>query len=184
MRRLLVLLLIICAGLFGENLLTNGAFEQPLSTGWLQATSGSNVTINRATTYDPDPDYEAYVYKGSGSGYARLYQVVDIPSTDIDFSINTKLYAWDNHASAWTGACVLISYLNESNSLLGATRICARSPGCPWSSSSTHHLIDAADSLWHNYAFNIDDELTNLPGVTPSAIKKIQISLLDSTYHC
>ncbi|GAI64590.1 unnamed protein product, partial [marine sediment metagenome] len=33
-------------------------------------------------------------------------------------------------------------------------------------------------------AFNIDDELTNLPGVTPSDIKKIQISLLDSTYHC
>lgn len=184
MKKLLVLTVIICSGLFGANLLTNGAFEQPLSTGWLQATSGVNVTINRATTYDPDPDYEAYVYKGSGSGYARLYQVVDIPSTDIDFSVNAKLYAWDNHASAWTGACLLISYLNESNSLLGATRICARSQGCPWNNSSTHHLINAVDSLWHNYAFNIDDELTNLPGVTPSAIKKIQISLLDSTYHC
>jgi hypothetical protein len=69
MRRLLVLTVIICSGLFAENLLTNGAFEQPLGTGWLQATSGVNVTINRATTYDPDPDYEAYVYKGSGSGY-------------------------------------------------------------------------------------------------------------------
>jgi MOSC domain-containing protein YiiM len=57
MRRLLVLSVIICSGLFGENLLTNGAFEQPLSVGWLQATSGSNVTINRATTYDPDPDF-------------------------------------------------------------------------------------------------------------------------------
>jgi hypothetical protein len=165
-------------------LLENGDFEQDLATGWLQATSGSNTTINRATNYDPDPDYEAYVYKGSGSGYARLYQVIDIPSTDIDFSVDAKLYAWDNHASAWAGSCVLISYLNESNSLLGATRICVQSQGCPWNNSSTHHLINATDSLWHNYAFNIDDELTNLPGVTPSDIKKIQISLLDSTYHC
>jgi len=165
-------------------LLTNGEFELDLSTGWLQATSGSNVTINRATTYDPDPDYEAYVYKGSGSGYARLYQVVDIPSTDLEFSVTAKVYAYDNHSSAWCGAAVVIAYLDEDGLLLGDTRICDRSTQCPWTNTSTHHIIPAVDSFWHDYAFNIDDELGNLTGVNPADVKKIKVSLFDSTYHC
>lgn len=164
--------------------LTNGDFEQELNIGWEQITNGSNIIINRATNYDPDPDYEAYVYKGTGSGYAKLHQIVNIPTTDLEFSVYTKLYAYDNHTSAWCGAAVVIAYLDESGSLLGDTRICARSTQCPWSNTSTHHIIEATDSLWHNYAFSINDELTNLPGVNPSAIKKIDVALFDTSYHC
>jgi len=165
-------------------LLTNGDIELDLSIGWSQASSGASIIIDRATTYDPDPNYEAQVYKGTGSGYARLFQMVDIPTTDLEFSVYAKIYAYDNSSTAWCGAGVIISYLNENGSLLGDTRICMLSTECPWSNSSTRHIIQASDSLWHNYAFNIDNELTNLTGINPSDVKKIEVALFDSTYHC
>ena len=40
------------------------------------------------------------------------------------------------------------------------------------------HVIQAVDTSWNNYAFNINDELTNLPGITPTDIAKIQVSLI------
>lgn len=179
------LILFLCAAVGNAAvLLTNGDFELDLDTGWSQATSGVNITISRATNYDPDPDYEAQVYKGSGSGYARLFQATDIVTTDLEFSVYAKVYAYDNHATAWCGAGVIISYLNENGSLLGDTRICMRSTQCPWTNTSTHHIIQVPDSFWHNYAFNIDDELTNLSGVSPVDVKTIEVALFDSTYHC
>ncbi len=169
----------------GIELITNGDFEEQLTTGWEQATSGADIIINRATSYDPDPDYEAYAYKGTGSGYARLLQLMNvIPSTDIDFTCNAKLYAWDNYIDAWAGAAVVISYLNENSLLLGETYICFRSDGCPWTNTPTCHIIAAVDSFWHNYAFNIDDELTNLSGVNPQDIKKIKVSLYSEGHWC
>ena len=183
MKHTVIILLSIALANAGV-LLTNGDIELDLDTGWSQSSSGVNVTIDRATTYDPDPDYEAQVYKGTGSGYARLFQAVDIPTTDLEFSVYAKVYAYDNHTTAWCGAGVIISYLNENGSLLGDTRICMRSTQCPWSNSATRHIIEATDSMWHNYAFNIDAELTNLPGVNPANVKKIEVALFDSTYHC
>ncbi|HEC77742.1 MAG TPA: hypothetical protein ENI34_01195 [candidate division WOR-3 bacterium] len=184
MKKIIITLLCLAATVFAYNLLTNADFEQPLTEGWIQDHTSTSYAIDRATNYDPDPDYEARVYTGTGSGYAVLYQVVDIPATDIDFSCKAKLYAYDNHTSAWCGAALRISYLNSSGSQLGETRICYKSTQCPWSNSSTMHVITTADSLWHDYSFNIDDELTNLPGVNPTQVAKIKISLFDSTYHC
>ena len=74
-------------------LIINGDIEQPFSTGWTQVTSGSAYTFNRGTAYDGDPDFEAYVQKATGSGYARLCQEVSIPTTDLGFSANAKLAA-------------------------------------------------------------------------------------------
>lgn len=164
--------------------LANGDFEQDLTVGWFEKLNGLNITINRGTGYDQDPDYEAYVYKGTGGGYAKLYQVATVPITDLEFSANAKLYAYDNHASAWCGAAVMISYLNSIGSVLGETMICARSTQCPWTNTTTRHIIPAPDSLWHNYSFNINDELGNLPGIDPTDVNKIEISLFDSIYHC
>lgn len=181
-----MLFLAVCLSSAGK-LGINGEFEQPLTDGWSQTINGLNVTIDRATDYDPDPDYEAYVYKGTGGGYCRLYQVAnifDIPLNELDFSVNAKLYAYDNDPEAYTGAAVELIYLDENDSCLGATKICARSSQCPWSNTSNHHIIDAPNTQWNNYTFNISDELTNLPGIAPGDIKKIQISLIDSTYHC
>ncbi len=184
MKKYLIIVLVMAGFTSASILLVNGDFEQELTTGWLQATSGSNTTVNRATNYDPDPDYEAYVYKGSGDGYARLYQVVDIPTTDLEFSINAKLYAYDNHSSAWAAGAVVISYMNESNSILGETRIYRGSTGCTWTNSPTLHLITASDTNWNNYSFNIVDELVNLSGVNPSEIDKIEVALYSYANWC
>lgn len=184
LKKYLVMTLIMCSLVFAVPFLTNGDFEEPFTTGWLQTTSGANTAILRDTNYDPDTDYEAYVYKGIGNGSAKLYQTVDIPATDLEFSVTAKLYAWDSHLSNWAGAAVMISYLDEWDAVLGETMICARSDGCPWINTDTRHLIETADSLWHNYAFNIDNELVNLSGVAQSDIKRIQVALFTSASGC
>ncbi|MEO0190100.1 MAG: hypothetical protein ABIL18_03880, partial [candidate division WOR-3 bacterium] len=60
------------------NWLVNGDFEEALNTGWTSTQSGSYIYIDRAITYEPDPDYEVRVEKGSGSGFATLSQTIDI----------------------------------------------------------------------------------------------------------
>jgi hypothetical protein len=184
-----VIILFMAAGLiFAGNLSVNGDFEQDLSIAWELASNGYNPTITRGTAYDPDPDYEAYAFKDYGSGYAKLYQVIDLlgmSTADLDFSINAKVYAWDNNADqlCWAAAAVIITYMNESGARLGDTKICMRTTPCPWQNTSTCHLITATDSFWHNYSFNINDELGNLPGVNPSNVKKIEVALYDTTAH-
>ncbi len=185
MRKYIIVMVIIAGLMFAENLLVNGDFEAPITTGWQSAQSGSNVTIDRATTYDPDPDYEAQSKKGYGSGYAKLYQVVDVATTDLLFTIDALLYAYDNNAdtSCWAAAAVIISYKNSVNTVLGETRICSYTTPCSWQSTSTCHLIHAPNNVWQNHSFNIDDELTNLPGVNPAQISKIEVSLYGNTLH-
>ncbi len=181
--RLLIMLSLCCAGfVFAGQFVNNGDFEQPLTTGWTQATSGSGFVINRATNYDPDPDYEAQVFKSTGTGYAKLYQSAAIPTTDLEFSANLKLIAATTSSTCWAGTALIIGYLNPSGSLLGETMICRRTAACPWQNTSTRHLIDAVDTLWHNYAFNINSELANLPGVNPASIAKIEIALYSQCY--
>jgi len=137
-------IILICTLLLTVNLLNggklgiNGEFEQPLTDGWTQTINGLNVTIDRAINYDPDPDYEAYVYKGTGGGYCRLYQVAnifDIPLNELNFSVNAKLYAYDSDPEAYCGTAVELIYLDDNDSCLGATKICARSSQCPWSNT-------------------------------------------------
>ena len=180
---LLLLSFLLVAQVVGSELIINGDFEQPLSTGWGQIIYGSNGMIDRATDYDSDEDYEAYVYKGSETGFVQLLQVIGIPTTNLNFSIDAKLYAYAN-STAWAGAAVLISYSDQNNVLLGQTYICARTTHCPWTENSTTHIIDASDSEWHYYGFNIDEELTRFAGVNPSDVAKIQISLYCKTSHC
>jgi hypothetical protein len=166
----------------------NGDFEQALTTGWTQSAAGTNWTITRGTNYHPDADYEAYCYKygysTTGSGHAILYQVVDIPSTAIEFSAAVRLYAWDNHTSAWSGAALILTYMDASSAYLGETRICRRSVGCPWAGSATMHIIEASDTSWHNYSFTLNDELANLSAVNPDDVAKIKVSLHDTTASC
>ena len=180
-----MILLSIAGLLFAGDFITNGDFELPLTIGWQQGSSGSSIIIDRATNYDPDGDYEVQVYKGAGSGYARLFQAVDIPITDCDFSANLKIYAYDNNADTlcWAAAAMFVEYYNASGSLLGTTRICMKTTPCPWTNSSTCHLIIVPDSLWHSYSFNIEDELTNLSGVNPVNVAKIGVALYDTTAH-
>ncbi len=180
-----VIFALIFSFAFAGNMMINSAFEQDLSVGWLQSTVGG--TITRATNYDPDPDYEAQAYKGAGNGNARLYQTVafDCPVSDLNFSIDAKIWAYDNNADTlcWAAAAVIVTYKNSTGARLGDTRICMKTTPCPWASTSTSHLISVFDSLWHQYNFNIATELGNLPGVNPSNVRQIEIALYDTTAH-
>ena len=165
-------------------LLTNGDFEQPLSEGWFSSAPGTYSTVERATTYDPDPDYEARAFDSLGS-YAKLWQTVAIPTTDLEFSVSTSLDAFDNDADTlcWAGAAITVSYLDAYNTILGQTMICRFTTPCPWTNTSTCHLIVAPNSNWETYSFNVDTELTNLPGVDPDAIHQIEVALYAKTEH-
>jgi hypothetical protein len=169
-------------------LLSNGDFEQNLSVGWTAIFQGqlSTDTIDRATTFNPDPDYEARVKKYDATS-AKLFQTVYIPTTDLQFSADVSLYAYEYTSTEpyWAQASVVLYYLDNNNNILGQTRICHNSPHCPYNSSNTFHMIQvAAPSTWYNYTFNIDDELDNLSGVDPSDIAKIQVALYDTTDGC
>lgn len=169
-----------------SELLINGDFEQDFSTGWQQYIIGANDTLARGIGYYPDPDYEAYAFRDYGSGYVKLSQLVLIPETNIQFSVFAKIYAYDNNADTlcWAAAAVVISYLDQNNQVLGATKIAAFTSPCPWINTPTVHLISVPDSLWNGYGFNVTTELTtNLPGIDPAAVKKIDVALFDTTAH-
>uniref|UniRef100_A0A7C4XL22 Uncharacterized protein n=1 Tax=candidate division WOR-3 bacterium TaxID=2052148 RepID=A0A7C4XL22_UNCW3 len=183
---------IICTALVMTGLLAagnwavNGDFEDSLDHGWMKTTGGYNITIDRAPGYDPDPDYELRAEKGGGNGYARVYQIVDIPAiNDFSFYVNAKLYAYDNNADTLTygATAVIVGYLSASGLLLGETRICQFTTPCPWQNTPTCHLIFVDDSLWHSHSFNLNNELGNLPGVNPTDVKKIEIAFYDTTAH-
>lgn len=186
MRRL-TLVIGLCMGLAAAgNFLTNGNFEDDLSVGWQSYLSSTIYdTVMRGTDYEPDPDYEAYLFKSYG-GYAELWQTIDITTVDsFAFSMKTKLYAYDNNADTlcWAAAAVVVSYMNSTGNVLGTTRICRSTAPCPWSNTSTNHLIPAVDTLWHTYSFNLRTELANLPGVVPGQVKKVQVALFDTCAH-
>ncbi len=169
-------------------LLTNGDFEQVLDSGWTDKIAGASTldTIDRQTHFHPDVDYEARVKKYDDA-YAKLFQTVDIPTTDLEFSVYTKLYAYEYNPIGvnWITAAVVLAYLDENDSLLGQTRICYNSPRCPYTNTPTFHMIPHPDpSSWSTYSFNIDDELRNLSDVTPSDIAKITVALFDTTNGC
>jgi hypothetical protein len=185
MQKYISLLFVVAFG-SASVLLTNGNFEQDLSIGWVTAQSGYGITINRGTTYEPDADYEVYaLVDSSGGGCAKVYQTVDIPTTDLSFSIKAKMHAYDNNADAlcWAGAAIVISYLDGTGNVLGDTRIYRMTDPCPWANSSTRHLISAVDTLWHTYSFNVNSELANLPGVNPASVKKVSVCVFDTTAH-
>jgi hypothetical protein len=167
-----------------STLLTNGNFEQDFSVGWQNSVPGYYDSLLRGPDYQFDPDMEAYVFHAYG-GYFKLFQTVDIPSIDLQFSIEASMSAYDNNADTlcWAAAAVIVSYLSESNEVLGQTRICNYTTPCPWASSSTVHLIPVADELWHAYSFSVTSELGNLPGVDPLLIKKVEVAVYDTAAH-
>lgn len=176
MYRYLSILLFIAFG-SASVLIVNGDIENPLSDGWSQVMSGAGVMqITRGTGYDPDPDNEVYLHKGDGTGYTEISQLIYIPHTDLEFSVNAKVYAYGTSAECWSGAGVALCYMNASDSILGWTRICARTVACPWVASTSSHVIVVADTMWHTYAFNLDDELNNVPAVNRLEIAKIRVS--------
>jgi hypothetical protein len=183
-----VLVFLVFAGLiFADNLLTNGDFEQEINIGWQQSMTAAGI-IDRATTYDPDEDYEAKVYQYESSGYTTLYQEIGILSVDLpatEFRCTAKMNAYSTVPSDWAAAAVIVSYMNESSTILGETRITYKTVGCPWTNTSTLHVMSVGDVSWQDFSFNLNDELTmNLPGVNPAEVAKIRVALYDTLIWC
>ncbi len=188
MNKYLITLLLIASIVFAGRLVVNGDFEQPLNIGWSSSIGLQNTsdTIDRQIYFEPDIDYEVRVKKYDET-YAKLCQAIDIPTTDLDFSITAKLYAleYSPTLSYWAAAAVCLRYLDANGNQLGETRIAHMSPHCPWTNTGAIHLIPVTDpNNWYTYNFNINNELTNLPLVNASNIHKIQIALLDTTNGC
>jgi hypothetical protein len=176
MKKYVLISLVLVGFVSAMSFLVNGDFEDELTTGWYQYI-GPNGTIVRGVGYDGDSDYEAYVYKGTGNGNTKLYQIVEVPTTDLEFSVNAKLIASSTSGSCWAGASILICYYGDDDTHLGCSRIAHRTAACPWSNTDTSHVTQVTDTLWHNYAFNIDDEISVIPSVTGTDVRKILVAL-------
>ncbi len=174
-----MVLLVVALPVVAADLITNGNFEQDLSIGWEQDEKiHYNVSKCEISSddYNSDGDKEAYTYTYLGY-HATLYQTVSMQSQDVLFSASAKLYPSKGVGGYWAVSAIRIYYLDSSENTLGETRIYATSGTCPWSNSSTVHLIKVSDTGWHDYSFNIQDELANLSGVNPSNIAKLKVAL-------
>jgi len=180
--RLLVLLAVCLPAAAGE-LFLNGGFELPLDSGWTIDSGGhARATFSRDTGLQPDPDYEARTHLGPADGYASLTQTVPVPGPRLTFKADLCLYAHFTEPTNWAAAGCRITYLDSARAPLGETRIYVATARCPWQSSSTLHLIPAADSFWHSYELDIAAELLdNLPGVDTSLVRFISVGLKDTS---
>jgi hypothetical protein len=166
--------------LLGQELLVNGGFEQSLSTGWTSQQGGvGTVTFDRSTTYQPDADYEARDSLYDGPGWGRLIQTVTVPSAALSFSCSANPEVIGGLITCWPASAICIEYRNSASVLLGETRYAKWGAGCTWASSSTLHLIDRNSQLgWEHYGFNVADEIAaNLPGVNPTQVARVSVSL-------
>ncbi len=168
---------LLFSSLLAQELVVNGDFEQPLSVGWLFDTTGGYITIDRYTYPHPDPDYEAYVYK-LYTGYASIYQIVNLPDLNLDFSFSARFRKKEGSSTCWPVSAVIIGYLDQNSNLLGETRVYYPSPYCNWQAGPTLHLVLVSDTFWNFYSFNIrQDIVQNLPGVDTARVRKAKVSL-------
>jgi hypothetical protein len=180
MRVLSLLLALLPTGLLASELLTNGGFEQSLGTGWVSQQGGvGTVTFDRSTGYDPDPDYEARESLFDGPGWGRLSQTVPVANTALDLSFTANMEAYGGIVACWPAAAVCVEYRNSASAVLGETRFYKYGAGCTWISSPTLHLVDCnATNGWAHYALNVADEIAaNLPGVNPTQVARVSVSL-------
>lgn len=179
----LVFLLVAAGPAPAENLLTNGEFEQALSVGWNQDVGGSGYkTIDRAIDFDPDPDFEARCSLYAGAGYARLSQVVDVPGTNLELDFRGSFAIGAGSSTCWPVASVCVTYRDAGGTYLGETRIYRHNEYCDWANSPTLHLIEVVNPDWQEYSLDVNDEITtNLPGVNPADVGKVEVSLYDYT---
>jgi hypothetical protein len=172
----------LLAVVLGQNLLTNGDFEQELTVGWTASQySGAYVAIDRDASLQPDPDYEARdsLY---GYGWAKLAQVVDVPGVTVGLDFWARFEIAGTSTTCWPVACVTVGYLDAASTRLGETRIYYHNSYCTWTPTSTLSLIEVTSPDWTEYELNVADELSqHLPGIDPGAVAKLEVALYDTT---
>jgi len=179
MRKLVLIPALLLASLaFGQEMLTNGDFEQDLTVGWTHLDSGSGThEVARDAGYEPDPDYEAYIYQYDNPGSTILVQTVEVPWTLVKLSFRASFEEAGGSSSCWPAACVNVVYYNATDAILGETRY-YYSTYANWTASPTLSLYRISDPAWASYELDIDQELaTNLTGVDPGQVTKIGVAL-------
>ncbi|MBN2537186.1 hypothetical protein JXB37_02795 [candidate division WOR-3 bacterium] len=167
----------------GQNLLTNGDFEQELTVGWTQEKQGIGLQdFTRDTGYDPDPDYEARVYQYSGPGIMKLGQLVPLPDTGYELSFRANFRIEDGSPSCWPVGSVGIEYCNAAEEVLGRSLFYLHDEFCTWTNSPTEHLVEVTDPDWREYRFQLGEELrSHLTGVDPADVSKVRVLIYNYT---
>ncbi|MGQ9708464.1 MAG: hypothetical protein ACUVUR_06270 [bacterium] len=181
LRLCLVLLLLAGYGL-NQELLINGDFEQELSVGWTYSDSGLGThQALRDTIYQPDPDYEAWVYQYDNPGWTRLSQMVEVLSVSLNLSFWAKFSERGGSSTCWPAACFQVCYYDRNNNRLGETRY-YYSTYANWVPTPTLSLYRITNPDWNLYELNIEEEISNnLPGVNPDSVAKVEAALWSST---
>jgi len=171
------------AALYGQELLTNGDFEQELTVGWTQTRGGSgSMVCDRSQAYHPDPDYEAKDSLYDGAGWNKLSQLVDVPGPLLELSFWASFAYGAGSSTCWPVASVTVEYYDLNSTLLGETRFYWHSPYCNWTPSPTLSLHEVTNPDWTEYTLDIPTELSqNLPGVNPDDIARVAVSLYTYT---
>lgn len=175
----LMIAAMIAAPSSAMELVANGAFEQGLEPAWTIETAGVAAFTVRATTLQPDPDFEVLVQKDSGNGHAKIYQTVVVPSVDLDVSVTARFQAAADYGEThpWAAAAMLIYYEDQFGSLQGTTCIGRLTGYCPWTDTETFHIIPVTIEGWTTYTFHVEDELQNFPGAVLDQITRIRVVL-------
>jgi hypothetical protein len=183
MRRMMMLLPLLLVVGFGQQLLTNGGFEQDLSVGWIQELSGGGTQqIARDANYCPDLDMEAMAYQNAGPGWVRLSQMVDVPGVAVTLSFQAKFEIYGASSTCWPVAAVVVGYYDANSALLGETRYYCHDQYCNWTPSGRLSLINITAPDWLTYNLDVAQEVSeNLPDVDPGAVSKVAIALYDTT---
>jgi len=165
--------------------LTNGGFELPLDSGWVQTVAnefGTRGYIERSDTLgQPGGGFAVRLYKFQRERVA-LSQTFELetPAQVVRFDARFRLGA---DVPCTPVATVAFNYLDSTGVRLGRTLFYLPSSYCTWTDSDSLHLIRVTDTTgaWHEYRLNLEDELSqSLPLVDRSRVCHLGIELVAS----
>ena len=180
---LLAVLALLLTPARAEILIVNGDFELPFEPEWVPTASGGGATIDRATVYDPDPDYEARVLLVV-TGFGRLRQMVWAPDTQVQVSARVRVLAEASTSDVWAAAALVFEYYDAAQELLGETRLGTWTHECPWVESSSVNLLALPNNMWFDLFLDLNEEVVALPAVDPADVQYIGVALYTNAAEC
>ncbi len=134
-----------------------------------------NCRLRWQHSFHPDRDFEVMIHKMLHQGM-KLYQRVEINDIEsLAFSVSCRLTAKSESDSLFAAAAVCLEFLDNSDSVLGETRIYVATRGCDWQNSPRLHLIPAPDSFhWYDYHFFSGMNWKVYPGFSPNWLRRFK----------
>ena len=183
-----------------DNLVINGDFEQDLSVGWKKVIDWDQNNVANAGVNWAKIEPELFDSKNvlhlyhKGISQISLIQEIPVSTTDLEFSISTKLFAagYSGDGHNYNGTFFWLEFQDDTGRVLGDIWWRAWSYG--WHTSGLTNLIDSpvrrvvvqeglnrgsVDIKWKTYTINLRDEFsTYMVGVEKAKVKKIVIKML------